>query len=92
MLCVGFDLRWQDENLLEVILSRNSSSEQVHYNVRLLEIETAMAYSIAFDEDWYGLPVLKRAVMIAGRLGRQWLQSLQEEEIASKSKVGVTNV
>lgn len=40
-----------------------------------------MAYSITYDDTWYTISVLARANMIAGRLGRQWLESLQQEEI-----------
>jgi hypothetical protein len=90
MLCKGFGLKWHDQLLVSVIAERNTHSDQVDYNVRLLEAETAMAYGIQFDDSWYGIPELTRATMIAARLGRQWLDSLQSEELAhANSSKGV---
>jgi hypothetical protein len=91
MLCVGFGLKWHDQDLIEVIFSKNSNQEQVDYNMRMLEIETAMAYSIVFDERWYEISMKTRATMVAGRLGRQWLESLQSEEMVAATK-GAINV
>jgi hypothetical protein len=81
---VGFGLKWHDQPLVEVISERNEKKDQVNYNVRLLEAETAMEYSIQFDDTWYNIPEITRANMIAARLGRQWLDSLQQEEVNSK--------
>jgi hypothetical protein len=85
MLCKGFGLKWHDQPLVEVISERNAKKDQVDYNVRLLEAETAMAYGIQFDESWYEIPEVTRANMIAARLGRQWLDSLQAEEFSSRN-------
>jgi hypothetical protein len=89
MPCKVFGILWYGQNLSEVISERHSSDEKVDYGVRLLEIETAMAYSIQFDNTWYSIPAMTRATMIAGRLGRQWLASLQDEEVSVR--IGTKN-
>jgi hypothetical protein len=92
MLCKDFGLKWHDQPLVEVIAEKNSGRDQVDYNIRLLEAETAMAYSIQFDDSWYTIPEITRATMIAARLGRQWMESLQAEELAPKSSGKGVNV
>jgi hypothetical protein len=51
-----------------------------------LEAETAMEYGIAFDKHWYEIPIKARAMMIGSRLGRQWINTLGEEEAVRKAK------
>jgi hypothetical protein len=52
----------------------------------MFELETAKASGIPFDERWYSIPKYGREIMIAGRLGRQWLDMLSEEEAIRKVK------
>jgi len=50
-----------------------------------LEAEAAKDYGIPFDYHWYELPVRTREVMIAAKMGKTWLDNLQEEEIVRRS-------
>lgn len=43
-------------------------------------METAKEYGILFDEHWYSIPLYTREIMIAGRLGRNWIDMLNQEE------------
>jgi hypothetical protein len=47
----------------------------------MFEMESAKEYGIPFDEHWYSIPLYTREIMIAGRLGRHWIDMLNEEEI-----------
>jgi hypothetical protein len=46
----------------------------------MFEAETAKAYGILFDEHWYSIPLYTREIMIAVRLGRNWIDMLSQEE------------
>jgi hypothetical protein len=77
-------MKWNGQLLHLVLAERFASATKmdtspVEFNVRLLAVETAQAHGIAFDEQWYALPLYTRHVMIAARVGRQWLTTLQEE-------------
>lgn len=54
------------------------------YSERVLEAETAMEYGIPFDESWYTIPLPSRTVMVAGRMGRMWIDTLGKEEAMEK--------
>lgn len=43
-------------------------------------METAEKNGILFDEHWYSIPLYTREIMIAGRLGRHWIDMLNQEE------------
>ena len=64
---------------------QGTSNRLVQYNTRLLESDTAKEYGIPFDNNWYSLHVKTREVMVAGRLGKQWLDMLQEEDAVRRS-------
>jgi len=84
MLCKGFNFKWKGQNLCEIILE-NGGDDRIDYSIRVLEMETAMAFSVIFDDSWYSIPMKTRAVMIAGRIGRNWIESLDARETAIRS-------
>jgi hypothetical protein len=51
----------------------------------MMELEVATLYGIPFDERWYSIPKYTREIMIAGKLGKGWLDMLVEEEALRKS-------
>ena len=68
------------------LIERRQEEGDADFSVRMFELETAQAFSIAFDESWYSIPKYSRETMIAGRLGRQWISMLSEEEAIRKSR------
>jgi hypothetical protein len=83
MPCKAFNLKWADQNIIEVISASGDQHSPVSMTERLLESETALEYGISFDSTWYNIPLISREVMIAGRIGRQWISSLQDKEAAA---------
>lgn len=86
MLCKDFKFRWDGRNLIDIIVSSLDGRDKLaDFSERLLEAETAMAYGIPFDNSWYSMSTETRCTMIAGRVGRAWMSSLQEQEIMAKA-------
>lgn len=76
MLCVGFGIKWGEEQLLEV-LGRGDDGPIATDGVRFVEAETAMAMGIPFNEHWYSIEPAAREQMIAARLARTAISNLQ---------------
>ena len=68
------------------VIERRQEEGDVDFSIRMIELETANACGIRFDADWYSIPIYDREIMIAGRLGRQWISMLSEEEAVRKAK------
>jgi len=78
---------WDNQPLESVMLDKADPIMDVaFFNVRLLEAETSREHGMSFDEAWYALPLLTREMMVAARIGRQWLSSLQAEDAAKRSR------
>jgi hypothetical protein len=78
---------WDGIPIADVIAGRaNPNRDLVNFNVRLLEAETAKDNGISFGNDWYSIPVQVREYMIAARLARQWIETLQADDIMRRSK------
>ncbi len=85
MPCTDFRLKWNNTDLIDIIAAKQEHDEPLSsYTERLLEAETARSYGITFDAAWYGLSLRSREVMVAARLGKQWLDMLQEEEMSRR--------
>jgi hypothetical protein len=80
MPCPTFKIKFQGQELLELIQQRQEQGDS-DFDIRMFEMESAKEYGIPFDEHWYSIPLYTREIMIAGRLGRHWIDMLNEEEI-----------
>lgn len=84
MLCMGFGIRWEGEELLRVLASGEDDGQVIADGVRFAEAETAISLGIPFDEHWYSIPVNTREQMIAARLARTAISNLQHMKAASR--------
>jgi len=75
-----------NKNIADVMESLADSHNPASFDVRLLEAETAQQYGIAFDSNWYAIPVKSREYMVAARIARLWLDNLQEREITGRMR------
>ena len=71
--------------MLELIRQRQEQGD-ADFDVRMFEMETAEKNGILFDEHWYSIPVYTREIMIAGRLGRHWIDMLNQEEAMRQAR------
>lgn len=78
MLCVGFNLKWDEKNLHEVIFSKDEDSMS-STSMRFIEAVTAYELGIPFNETWFEMPLKSREYMVATRLGKEWIRNLHEE-------------
>lgn len=70
---------------MELIKQRQEQGDS-DFDIRMFEMETARDYGILFDEHWYSIPTYTREIMIAGRLGRHWIDMLSQEEAIRNAK------
>ena len=52
--------------------------------MRFIEAVTAFTLGIPYDERWFEIPLKSRTYMVATRLGKEWMNNLQEEYAANK--------
>jgi hypothetical protein len=77
---VDFKITWNDQNLADVIAQKHDTHAAYNYGIRFLEADIAKDYQIPFDQTWYSIPVYTREIMIAAKMGKNWLIQLQEED------------
>jgi len=84
MLCKGFKLRWDDKPLYEAIFNKDNEDNLSSTSMRFIEAVTAHTLGMSYDETWFEIPILSRTYMVATRLGKEWLNNLQEEYAIQK--------
>jgi hypothetical protein len=66
-------------------MEKRQDDGDIDFDIRMLELDTAFAYGIPFDDSWYSIPKRAREAMIAGKLGKDWMKMLSEEEVVRKA-------
>ncbi len=74
-----FKVKFLGQELLDLIRQRQDNGD-TNFEIRMFEMETAKNHGIPFDANWYSIPVYGRAVMIAGSIGRNWIDVLNKEK------------
>lgn len=78
-------MKWDEKPLHKVIFDKNAGEDTMSFtSMRFIEASTAYAFSIPYDERWFEIPVKSRTYMVATKLGKEWLHSLQEEYAMQK--------
>lgn len=85
MPCVGFEIKWKDEDLEDVI-SRERGGELEH-SIRLWEHETAVDMNMRLEK-WYRLPLIEREQLVATRIADKLIDYIQSREEIKKYRKG----
>jgi hypothetical protein len=77
-------LKWDEKPLHEAIFNRQDEENLSSTSMRFIEAVTAFTLGIPYDERWFEIPLKSRTYMVATRLGKEWMNNLQEEYAANK--------
>jgi hypothetical protein len=83
MLCIPFDIKWHDTDLLEILDSIPASG--VTHSTQYIEHVVASEYKIEIKE-WYSIDVVSREYMVARYIASKTLDMLQSEEAVRNAR------